>query len=482
MLSVDEPVERVVCVLRSIDGLPVDESAGSFVDMAPDGSRDRDAAQRLSGLRGALRGTLAGSVIDCRARWSGAGPSADHLDGMCAEVRDRLQSLIERELDAAARKDDEQEESAAHWSFARARITDAGYKDPADVDARVRPYLTGAGRAPLIVTGPGGVGKTTFAARLADRLNTRSGIEVFLRFVGVSADSASVPALLAGLAREAGRRYSIASAVPANYDALVSDLWARLGSVAGGQQTVVIIDGVDLLSTVRRSTGLDWLPSELPPYVRVVVSAAPGSALDYLLNLPEREVIEITPLTKDQGEDILGRWLAERGRTLQPSQRAHVLDRFAASGLPLYLRLATEEAVRWRSTAPPRQARLADSVEGIILGLFRRLSGDAEHGPLLVARVLGYLACGRNGGLAEDELLAVLSADAAVMGDLRRLSPRSPLTGVLPMAVWSRLLADLEPYLAERDADGARAHRLLPPFVRRCRGQDARGQGPAALA
>ena len=187
------------------------------------------------------------------------------------------------------------------------------------------------------------------------------GTDLFVRFVGVSADSASVPSLLAGLAREAGRRYGLDSAVPASYDALVSDVWARLGAVPEGRQAVVIVDGVDLLSTVRQGPWLDWLPAQLPSRVRVVVSAAPGPALDYLLSLPEREVIEISPLGKDQGADILDRWLAERGRTLQPSQREHVLDRFAASGLPLYLRLATEEAVRWRSTAPPRHTRLADS-------------------------------------------------------------------------------------------------------------------------
>ena len=131
VLSVAAPSEDVVCILRSIDGLPADESAAPFVDMTPDGHRNQDAAQRLSGLRGALPG----SVIDCRARWSGAGPTTEHLDGMCAEVRDRLQALILRDLATAPREEDE---NAVHWSFARARIADAGDPDPADVAVRAQ--------------------------------------------------------------------------------------------------------------------------------------------------------------------------------------------------------------------------------------------------------------------------------------------------------------------------------------------------------
>src|SRR5207247_437117 len=77
-----------------------------------------------------------------------------------------------------------------------------------------------------------------------------------------------------------------------------------------------------------------------------------------------------------------------------------------------------------------------------------------EHGPVLVNRALGYVACARN-GLAEDELLTIIGGDDAVVEDVRHRSPRSPPTDELPTAVWARLLADIGPYLAHRRADGA---------------------------
>jgi len=71
---------------------------------------------------------------------------------------------------------------------------------------------------------------------------------------------------------------------------------------------------------------------------------------------------------------------------------------------------------------------------------------------VLVSRALGYLAAARH-GLTEDEMLDVLSADEDVMADFVRRSPRSPKVNRLPVAVWSRLYFDLEPYLTERAAD-----------------------------
>jgi hypothetical protein len=93
-------------------------------------------------------------------------------------------------------------------------------------------------------------------------------------------------------------------------------------------------------------------------------------------------------------------------------------------------------------------------VPGIIGRLFERLSAPANHGPLLVARSLGYLAAARE-GLSDDEMLDILSADSAVLADFRSRSPNSPRTDHLPIVVWSRLYFDVEPYLTERAADGA---------------------------
>ena len=104
-----------------------------------------------------------------------------------------------------------------------------------------------------------------------------------------------------------------------------------------------------------------------------------------------------------------------------------------------------------------------------------------NHGKLLVERSLGYLAAARY-GLSEEELLGVLCQDDEFFAefatqahhDLPGIEAGAPVAVAdlpapadrgLPIAVWSRLYYDLEPYLSERDEEDARVltfyHRQL---------------------
>ena len=126
--------------------------------------------------------------------------------------------------------------------------------------------------------------------------------------------------------------------------------------------------------------------------------------------------------------------------------------------MPLYLKLAFEEARRWSSFDEMPEGGgvvtgLGEDIAGVLRNLFRRLSQESNHGELLVARSLGCLAASKN-GLSEDELLEVLSADPEILTNFHDRSPKSPPVKTLPVVVWSRLHSDLEPYLVERTADG----------------------------
>ena len=248
-----------------------------------------------------------------------------------------------------------------------------------------------------------------------------------------------------------------------------------------------------------------------------MVSTRPGDTLEPLARRQAR-LEELGRLTRQEGERILARWLDDADRDLQPAQRNAVLDRFEESeGNPLWLRLAFEEARRWRSDERPQDLAVgiapaphpgAGQDDGGLGGIiatntFARLAHEDNHGRVLVSRALGYLAASRY-GLAEDELLDLLSCDVEVYRwflrdtyhlppDVRNAAARyqgqtedSPqttrwleaikndgarqseldefLTAVLPardgvrlpVVLWSRLFADLRPYLSERSAEGAR--------------------------
>jgi hypothetical protein len=158
-------------------------------------------------------------------------------------------------------------------------------------------------------------------------------------------------------------------------------------------------------------------------------------------------------MAQSEGGQALDELLRETRRALQPWQRDMVLAHFERCGLPLYLKLAAEESRLWKSYAPKRACTLGEGVAGVVDTLIDRLASNANHGPVLVQRSLGYLAAARY-GLTEDEVLDVLTEDDTVWNDFDQRKHHEVSERRLPVVVWSRLSLDLEPYLTERAAPG----------------------------
>ena len=124
------------------------------------------------------------------------------------------------------------------------------------------------------------------------------------------------------------------------------------------------------------------------------------------------------------------------------------MESFRRHPLPMYMKLLFDEASNWRSFDRVEDCRVSEGLIGIIDRMIARLSNEANHGPILVSRALGYLSAARR-GLGETEILDVLSRDDAIWADFQSRSHHEPLQRRLPYIIWSRLLFDLEPYLTE---------------------------------
>jgi tetratricopeptide (TPR) repeat protein len=246
--------------------------------------------------------------------------------------------------------------------------------------------------------------------------------------------------------------------------------------VAPERPLLLLVDALDQLSATAART--DWLPPRLAPGVRVVVSVLPDRPELAALRgwLPTEQILPLGPLAPAAGRALLRDLLAEAPpRTLTTQQEEAVLAAFAVQGLPLYLRLVAGAARRWRSFDPPRLGQsflgeaplpdLPETVADLLAAILARLEAPERHGWMLVARALGDLAAGRF-GLAEDELLDLLARDDEVRTAQQALSPNSPPIDPslpLPVALWARLFAEIEPLLTEREA-GAGAGILLLTF------------------
>src|ERR1019366_3569948 len=121
-----------------------------------------------------------------------------------------------------------------------------------------------------------------------------------------------------------------------------------------------------------------WLRQTLPEHVSLVVSTT-----EIPVGLESTAQVAVEDFPVREAEEVLAAWLQDAHRKLEPEPREKVLSGFAPSGLPLYLKLAFEEARSWASHLPLEGCMLGEGVEGVIDTLLNRLSFEANHGPLL---------------------------------------------------------------------------------------------------
>ncbi len=355
-------------------------------------------------------------------------------------------------------------------------------------------YCAAPQTAPMIVWGEAGVGKSALLAKAVQQLEDKqiAGAVIISRFIGVTAPSSNASSLLESLSRQVDIAYGVDQKnVPLDYPALVQGFWRTLGLSSAEHPLFLFLDGLDQLSVPEapdQASSLAWLPVRLPPHTHLVASIASGKSLDFIrarlahddailqvsVGLPE--FLELGKLTADEGSKLLDSWLDAAHRRLTTPQRQTVLDAFASSGSPQFLRLAFEEARRWKSYTP--FPSLPNTISDLTLSVVDRLSQPQNHGKELVAHTIGYLAAARH-GLAEDEILDILSQDTEVMKKLREHSKDSPKFQKIPVAIWVRLLSDLQPYLFECASNGLALMRWRAAFPPEGLGQE---QARTALA
>jgi NACHT domain- and WD repeat-containing protein len=464
-LKTGASTDHVFVFVRRIEGLPLDEVSADYVDRLPDGQADVTRRRRLAALKAALEARLPSDNVkkDYVATWTpGVLPpiSTGHIDRLCLDVFTSLAQVILDEVGNVGSSDDLDLEMGAHARFQaeRSRVV-IGRQTTLD---SLTAYLSGTADQLCLVHGPPGCGKSAvmaLAASEAERASPR-GV-VIRRFIGATPNSSDARSLLNGVCREIARACALEEDTPNDLPSLVDVLKTRLASATRERPIIVIVDGLDQLTTSDGARSLDWLPTRLPPFVRVVVSAvsgpdgSPSECYDALIRrIAKTNCVELALLQRTDGEEALRLWFDEPNvrRRLQPHQLATLLDAFTGTGLGLHLRLLFEEGRGWRSFDVRPVA--STTVARAISDLFAGLSKPERHSSILVERALAYLAAAKD-GLAEEELLDVLSGDADVMNSYMATSYHELSEPRLPVAVWARLHFDLRPYLLERSADGA---------------------------
>lgn len=453
--------EHVFAFVRRILDLPPEPAPSPYLDFLASGSVDREAGARLTELIERLEEHLGPNVHTYQARWSGddeAEPiTLDHLRPLCEDVYRRLEAVILREFERLEVRGAVELEAEAHRLFGR-RLSGSFLGRTTEL-AQIATYLGEPTGGPLVVRGPSGSGKSALLSKAVEQAaRAHPEASIVTRFVGVTPGASGESTLLEGICLEIDALPGLArdpAGASGEFDQedLFRSLRQRLERARPERPLFVFLDALDQLRGGDAARRVGRLAAELPPHARLVLSSVPDEACDALCaRLGAEGRLELGPLPAGDCRKLLDLWLADAERGLTPEQSAAVRESFQRSGLPLYMRLVFEEARRWRSydgvpAIPP-------TIEAMFAALFERLA--ASHGDLLVARCLGWLAAARH-GLSEGELLGLLASDddffAHFVEHAHHALPESA-TRRIPVAIWARLFADLEPYLAEREADG----------------------------
>lgn len=97
--------------------------------------------------------------------------------------------------------------------------------------------------------------------------------------------------------------------------------------------------------------------------------------------------MEVPKLPEDDAFHILSNWLSIAGRTLSASQETIVSDALKKCSLPIFIRVAYDEAIRWRSYSLPSETVLQDTVRGKLCKLKSFSTGEIS-----IVKILGEFA------------------------------------------------------------------------------------------
>ncbi len=332
---------------------------------------------------------------------------------------------------------------------------------------------------PLVFSGESGSGKTAFLAQLSFQLTNQRATRVISRYVGATPASSEVDSLLLGIERELRESDKSFNQPEISHAADTSRrIIEYLESEPGSDTTVIIVDALDQLEASDHPNAIRWIPDLLPTSVKLIVSVLerPGELSGRTSErLQERfsdnGITAIEPLKSQDWEALLKRWLVKAKRRLTEQQFDGLIDRAKSVALPLYLKLAFEDSLRWRSYQPAAETYepLPYDIRGLISHRFDDLGREVNHGETLVSLTLGWLAAAHR-GLTESELLRLLARNDDFYDELVN-SARNPLPSItterrrIPIILWSRLVSDLAGYLAQRSVDEEQAyifyHRLV---------------------
>ncbi|MDR3062765.1 MAG: DUF4062 domain-containing protein [Methanobrevibacter sp.] len=485
ILEVDNAKTHVHAFFREIKNNDYDENFGDFLSLDKENKNlNLQSKDIMDGLKDKIKNKLPedhiheyGVILEENSSEE-AQIRYDDNDNFCDDVYNSLEKVILEEI-----KDFEKEEKAIeeekfderekydHDAFGKEKSKN--FTGRGNYLQEIEDYTNITNNQeninflkdyPLVIYGESGCGKTALLAQSYKELKEKYKDKLFLaRFIGANSKSSDIPSLLKSISQEIIKEYNLdPNLIPEKYQDLLNKFPEILSYARNDKPLIIFIDALNQLTNIEEGQELSWLPINLPLNVYIILSTIEDEseeenkskkAIDRLI--PEKNIKKLKSMTKEEGEILLKAWLKDENRTLKPWQKDEILNNFQHTGSPLFLKLAFEEAKKWKSYTNPEETKLPNNIPEIINKMLNRLSKRTNHGKILTSRLLSYIASSRY-GLSEEEIIGLISTNKEIVEDYNNRAFKDPNEKYepvekLPFISYSRIYTDLKPYLIEKN-------------------------------
>lgn len=386
-----------------IERLPAGENPADFAGESP------EATAKLADLKSRIRAAHTAGSLRFAPREAYPTPEA-----LGEQVLHDFTAIVEELYPQGEVPDPLDQEAARHEAHARGRrLAFVGREDLLrELDA----HVAAPGARPAVLSGEPGCGKSTLLAEWVARWRHAHPADLVIQhFTGSTPESADWQGLVRRILGELKRAFAITDELPVRPDALRGALQDWLAKAGGERRIVLVLDALDQLANEDGTAHqLGWLPSAVPPNVRLVVSTLAGECLEVLRR--RDWLVGTVPLFDRTDIAPAATAYFNLGGKKPPRQVVAMLEASPAAKNPLYLRAVLDE-LRQLGRHEELEARAGAYLAAPDLpALFDRVldrwhadfGQDGSH-PDLVRSSLCLIACARL-GLSELELLDLLGA------------------------------------------------------------------------
>ncbi|MCL2114845.1 MAG: NACHT domain-containing protein [Methanobrevibacter sp.] len=311
-----------------------------------------------------------------------------------------------------------------------------------DILLAIEKYILNNNSAePLVILGEPGSGKTALFSKAIENAKKRfPDSNIISRFVGESFDFINLSDLILSIIQEISLMYGfIYNDIPDTLEELINDFHDVLNRVSS-ESLIIFIDGLNLLENANH---LAWLPLKLCENLKIILSLNTDTFNKFLEKISKKYILKLRPFNKAEGEVILRKWLTDTYKALTYWQYEEILNKFQSNGLPMFLKLAFDESLKWKSYTPKHETQIPATISDMVTFLIEKLI--SKHGTLITA-ILGYITSSKY-GLSQTSLMNLLSNDKEVVNELNKLDPNSPSFDAIPYIHWILCYIDIENYL-----------------------------------